>query len=62
MGSVLEIVIVPDVRRRKKRYRFRGGLIEKFAVVAETAYHDMNREERERKRAEDHFTRPLMLS
>lgn len=59
-------MIVPDTGSHKKRYRFRGGLIEKFAVVADDAYHDMDQEEkergRERKRTEDHFTRPLMFS
>lgn len=53
-------MIVPDADSRKKRYRFRGGLIEKFAVVADAAYHDMDQEESER--AGDHFTRPLMFS
>lgn len=55
-------MIVPDTVSRKKRYRFRGGLIEKFAVVADAAYHDMDQRERERERTADHFTRPLMLS
>jgi len=55
-------MIVPDVGNRKKCYRFRGGLIEKFAVVADAAYHDMDQEEKERKRTGDHFTRPLMFS
>lgn len=41
-------MIVPDAASRKKRYRFRGGLIEKFAVVADAAYHDMDQRERER--------------
>lgn len=53
-------MIVPDAGSRKKRYRFRGGLIEKFAVVADAAYHDMDQEEGER--TGDHFTRPLMFS
>lgn len=41
-------MIVPDAASRKKCYRFRGGLIEKFAVVADAAYHDMDQRERER--------------
>lgn len=45
-----EIMIVPDAASRKKRYRFRGGLIEKFAVVADAAYHDMDQREWERER------------
>jgi len=53
-------MIVPDADSRKKCYRFRGGLIEKFAVVADSAYHDMD-QERERERPGDHFTRPLMF-
>jgi len=55
-------MIVPDAGSCKKRYRFRGGLIEKFAVVADVAYHDMDREERERERLGDHFIRLLMFS
>ena len=55
-------MIVPDAGSRKKRYRFRGGLIEKFAVVADVAYHDMDREEKERERLGDHFIRLLMFS
>jgi len=42
-------MIVPEADSRKKCYRFRGGLIEKFVVVADSAYHDMD-QERERER------------
>jgi hypothetical protein len=35
--SEFGIMIVPDASSRKKRYRFRGGLIEKFPVIANAA-------------------------
>lgn len=49
-------MIVPDTVSRKKCYRFRGGLIEKFAVVADAAYHDMDQREREREKCRSFYT------
>lgn len=43
-----KLLIVPAIAGRKKRYRFRGGLIEKFAVWSLTLHTAIRIEKRER--------------